>query len=1297
MKQHTSRLLLAAAGLVALVTIARSTPVLFWELADRTQDGQMTMFNPSAGDGDTGIPVYGGGDLDGDGKMDAILSAITGDGRLGDRTSCGELHVLFGVDSIRGLVDFANYDGVYSNLLTIWGRSRKDYFSSNAKTGDLDGDGTQDLIVGAMWADTLGRQDCGSVYIIWGGAHLRDRFIDLASSADMTEFEITTITGAQADDKLGVWISTGDADNDGAIDVLIGAPRADGYQNARQQSGEVYLLFGPFARLDHIDLANTTHRRTIIYGIDADDQMGNTVELDDINGDVYDDLILGAGAYRVARLGDTNVDYPFETGGAGDGPLNNRPEAGEFYILPGRAIWPDTIDLHAGMPTGSTVVWGAYGNSGPEIGGDELAEEIVTADINGDGIHDLIVGAFRADGYYNDIFWAGNCYVFYGRYNWFSSWDLQSGLPDSTSIIWGGGEDWLVGDSNPCGDLNGDGYFDIFAAAVHDGGPYNIYKSGCVRVVYGGPQLLPQLIDLASPPLSIGKVPAIQGAEESDLLAYWCTTGDFNGDGYWDIIPNVMHGDGPNNERNNGGDFHILSGEWFTRHPGKPRYFTALPLVDRVQLEWFDNGEAGTDHHVVFRRLDSVSTFDSIATVPYPGHLFLDTTVTNPNTYVYRITAVSAAGFPSNPSDPVAATLGLNVGSDVPLVVNGIHWTFYGSEAYNFWNDDVLMGADTFDFWDLYSTGTYPPGLIPRGFGPDSLPAAILNSRRVIWVLNGYDPADPDTNDGTILRGFGNVLDAYLQNGGELLVIGKELNDFMPPTTLRDYAHVVGSGFDNSVTTTNALVALHPGLSDIAKRAGGANADNLAPLRIDVSGCTLPLYKFDNVVPQELMGILSRAAPPNFYNTCLISHRPYRADQTPLRQSLDYIYDNLLGRYPAPTGLTAQAADTQIVLNWVLPTSFSYTGMRVFRRRADGQGPVDTLAVVNTPGIAYADATHNRYETYDYWICSVHGDGRTSLPSDTVQGFAPGAPSVGDMLIVNGMDWTVYGAEITPFYTDNVIQGTRPFRFWDLFTTGSYPPGYTPDGHGTDSLMAAIWQSRQTVWLFNNFGGDQAAFTAMLPVLNLYLDSGGNLLIMGKELSTSLGAELESRLQLTSWLTAVDWLNTDTARSEHPALLDFGKLNASQMSLCPEFTLAGSPLVQPLYHRNFNAAAVIGAAARPTPTAAYNLIMLSIRPYRVIGAQLRSAMETLLTGFWDHTLVDPVEHLTAARSGGAVEIRWSARVGATGYRVCRLSDWNDLVSSSTIIGTTGSTSFLDTAPLGSGDQRRYYLVYPILP
>ncbi|MBK6911047.1 MAG: fibronectin type III domain-containing protein [bacterium] len=1285
--------------LLLTATAALATPIKFWWTGDRSQEGQMTMFNPSAEDGDTGIPVYAA-DVDGDGRMDAILSAITGDGRNGDRSSCGELHVLFGVDTIRGQVDFQFYDGVYPNLFTLWGRAAKDYLGTKHNAADLDGDGIKDLIVGAAWSDTPGRLNGGEVYIVWGGPHLRGTFRDVASAPDMAALQTTFIKGAEADDKLGIWVTSGDADGDGHEDILIGAPRANGFANnaGADQTGECYLVYGPFARNDTIDLANPGDQRmTVIFGIDPGDQLGNTCEMGYLNGDAYCDLVLGAGAQVVARLGDTDVDYPFETGGAGDGPNNDRPAAGEAYILFGSATLPDTINLAAGMPANSVIVWGAHGieNTG-EVGGDCLGEEITIADINNDGLQDVMIGAFRTDGRFNDIFWAGGNFLFYGQYDWPAEVDIRDGLPDSVTAIYGGGIDWLLGDSTPLGDVNGDGFFDIMFGCVHDAGPYGIFKAGTVRIVWGKAELLPPVIDFADPSDTM-YVQVIQGAEVSDLLAYWATTGDFNNDGYWDVIPNVMHGDGPNNERNNAGDFYIISGEWLTNHPGQPRFLTTDPDTDRVTLRWHDNEERGTDAHIIYRRDYPAGTFDSVGFAPYPNLSFVDSNVTSLETYEYRLVAISAQGFRSNPSYPAIALVGATVNGDgLPLIVNGCHWATYGQELIDLYEDEVLLGPGApFEFWDLLSTANYPNNATPIGFGIDSLDEELFDHPIVLWMMNAFDPDNPANHDGHKFRAMGPALSQYLQSGGQLVVVGKELGDWVDDQLEAGYFHAVHWGFQVQVTNTAELTPLYPGLGNIGKRASAANIGNLEPFSIDDSGCPLLLYTYNNS-DYQWMGAASRAALPDWYNVCYVSTRPYRADPTELRNFMEFLTTKLLDHYPPVESITTTAlVPGTIGITWTPSIAENETSYTLLRRPVGG-GAVDTVAVVAAPTTVYEDVVASPLTSYHYWIVSQHADGRESLPSDSAIGFSPPTVDPGTMLIVNGCDWNTYGQSVYDLYNQHVLQGNRSFRFWDLFTTGTRPPGYAPVGTGLNGLVDNIWQAGTVMWVFNGFNGDETIFQTVQPSLVTYLDLGGKLVLIGKELNLYLSPELRSRLGVESFGSSADWAETDSLWGEHPSLATIAKQPAVAMSLVPQFTPRAGADVYPLYRLAGSPDSYYGVMSTETAGTDWDAIYLSLRPYRANFTTLAAAMDTLLTDFLGQTLREPVYDVTLHCPTGTnnAVLRWQALPGVAGYRVVRRIGPGLPAHAGTVLTTTSATTYTDTTVLPATTLVTY-TIYPV--
>ena len=268
------------------------------------------------------------------------------------------------------------------------------------------GDERADLLVGAFYADAPERADSGKLYIF--SAELIARLRAAGRRLDLAQRPwpegLITVIGAERDNRLGVWMTAGDFDGDGHPDVVVGADRASGAVGA-VEAGRVYVLYGPLDSDATIDLAAAEHPLSIIYGIDALDHAGSTVVAGDYDGDGYDDIAIGAAAFGTLR----NAYH--RTGGAGDGPENQRENAGEMYVVYGGPQRPSVIDLAGDPPADLTVIYGADGGGGSP---DRLGEEIVLADIDGNGIQDLFIGAYRADGPGNSRADAGEVYVVYG-------------------------------------------------------------------------------------------------------------------------------------------------------------------------------------------------------------------------------------------------------------------------------------------------------------------------------------------------------------------------------------------------------------------------------------------------------------------------------------------------------------------------------------------------------------------------------------------------------------------------------------------------------------------------------------------------------------------------------------------------------------------------------------------------------------------------------------------------------------------------------------------------------------------
>ncbi|MCA3562363.1 MAG: FG-GAP repeat protein, partial [Aestuariivirga sp.] len=390
-----------------------------------------------------GASVSAAGDVNGDGYDDLLVGAsgVSTNGKGGGGgafNTAGAAYVVFGkasgytanlnLSTLNGANGF-QLNGILKADSTGW---------SVSSAGDINGDGFDDVIVGAWGAGTNGKNS-GAAYVVFGKA---GGFAATFSASSLTGANGFRITGAPAFSTAGESISgAGDINGDNIDDLIVGSDRA------------AYVVFGKAggfaANLNLSTLNGTTGFRIVNASIA---NFGDSVSVaGDVNGDGIDDLIVGE-EYAGSKSGAAYVVFG-KVGGFGA-----------------------TFDV--------STLTGANGFRITGVAANDYAGSSVSAagDINGDGFADLIVGAFGADPNGSQ---SGAAYVVFGKAGGFAPTLNLSGLTGANGFrITGVAAGDSAGSSvSAAGNVNGDGIDDLIVGA--SGADVNGSNSGAAYVIYG--------------------------------------------------------------------------------------------------------------------------------------------------------------------------------------------------------------------------------------------------------------------------------------------------------------------------------------------------------------------------------------------------------------------------------------------------------------------------------------------------------------------------------------------------------------------------------------------------------------------------------------------------------------------------------------------------------------------------------------------------------------------------------------------------------------------------------------------
>jgi len=440
--------------------------------------------------------------VDGDGFADLAIG-VPGD-EPGGVHNAGGVNIGYGSNS--GLIPIGTEHWHQDVPGTEDSAEMDDLFGRALAVGDFNGDKYYDLAVGVPQQSVNGYSSAGAVHVFYGSnqglSTINDKVWDQNSGA--------FLTGAETGDWFGAALAAGDFDGDGFDDLAIGAPNEDwGAQN----SGVVNVLYGTASGLatggqDTWRQGNLGLPETEEIG----DGFGSTLATGDFNRDGRDDLAIGV----------KGEDF--------EDPAPTRYSVGVVHVLYGS----DT-----GLSGLNDDLWyqDLSGLIGTSDQNDAFGSALAAGDFDGDGFDELAIGLTGQE--VDGIDFAGAVHILPGN----TEGLITHGdyVITQNDLGFGGKDSDHFGSSLAVGDFNGDHYMDLAVGAPDkdflDLSPANC---GSVNIIFGSwlglstsdPQVLYQgLVGVADEP------------EENDQFGESLAAGDFNADGYTDLVIGVPYED----------------------------------------------------------------------------------------------------------------------------------------------------------------------------------------------------------------------------------------------------------------------------------------------------------------------------------------------------------------------------------------------------------------------------------------------------------------------------------------------------------------------------------------------------------------------------------------------------------------------------------------------------------------------------------------------------------------------------------------------------------------------------------